>query len=242
MSKTLEETEDEIVACSERVLQRLTAEFQALKSSQSSLASSFAFGFANSQGRLGPDGGPHPAAPVKYLIHARGHVKKFYPFLPYLSGPKRVFEIGVGPGHLFKILRDCFDVDVYGCDIEFDKTIVYREIRRELGIADRVLEYAVRAYSEIPIPTDCEGLFAFWTAFNTSWGVNEHHWFLDFCKERLVGPKLVALRFNRAGFTDKPEVIDFYEKNAVVPIGRLLRDPAVPQQHVDNFCVISLAN
>ena len=46
-----------------------------------------------------------------------------------------MFEIGVGPGYLFSILRG-LGVEMSGCDVPEKENPAFYELRKELGIAD----------------------------------------------------------------------------------------------------------
>ena len=226
--------EDDVERVSREVLVQMQGEFERLKSDDPAMARSFEFGFANAYGELASDGSSHHQAPVKYLIKARSHVRKFYRFLPHIAHVSSVFEIGVGPGHLLKLLRDGFDVDIHGCDIEFERTMVYDRLRRALGIDRHVQEHVVTPYTEIPIRAGTEAVLAFWTAFNTKWKVREHEWFLDFLGERLCGRKLVAIRFNPKGFNDNPDVERLYHRRGNFPLNETASELG------GNFCVLEL--
>src|SRR4051794_24094267 len=55
---------------------------------------------------------------MKYIRSVEGHVRKWRLFTPYMSGLRKAFEIGVGPGYLFRIMIDLYGTDMRGCDLD----------------------------------------------------------------------------------------------------------------------------
>jgi len=243
----LEHAEAGAIKAAGRVLQRLEKEYREYKITQPERAAEYFLSLVPAQLARWKSGSivetsdciEEPNA-MKYLRHPRGHVHKFARFLPFMADATRIFEIGVGPGFMFRLLMDVYDADMHGCDLDPNKNVIFRELRRELKIDDRVQEHRVAPQQEIPIPPETEALVSFWTVFNFKWGISDHRWFLDFCSERLSGEKKVVLLFNSKGFDDKPEVKRLYHQLGTFP----LRDPGKPVTSdytvEDAFCILHL--
>ncbi len=192
----------------------------------------FNLGVANARGELGSDGGPQAAAPIKYVRYPKFHVQKNHCFLEHMSflSGKKVYEIGVGPGYLFLLLKELVGCKIYGCDIDVETMEVYRRIRNSLGIQELVREHRITYNQDLGIESNTEAVIAFWTVFCKKWDVAEHEWFLNECRRQLVGEKVVILRFNNEGYLDRPSVKDYYDRISEQP---LIDDP--------NFRVVRLA-
>lgn len=206
-----------ILSAAQEVDAQLRAEFERLMRTDPQAAMSPALGFANHRGELGPDGFA-PSAMMKYVADAESYIRRFYAFLPFFAGLEKVYELGVGPGYLLLMLREVLGIDARGCDIGLADKAVFREVRRALGLEPHVEEFAVRASFPLPVEPGTQAICAFYTVFNDNWGVAEHQWFLEECRRVLSGPKLVILRLNPHGFTDRPEVFDFYHARADFPL------------------------
>jgi hypothetical protein len=165
--------------------------------------------------------------PIKYARDPERYVKRFLQYVPYLIGIESFFEIGVGPGFLFKIIKDVLGKRISGVDIRCREEDVYREFRQGLGIEDLVSEHAVTAGHPLPIPAGTEAVIAFFTVFNEHWTQADHEWFLDDCSSKLTGRRLVMLRFNPRGFEDNEAVRRLYARRGTFP---LRPDP--------NFCIV----
>ncbi len=176
----------------------------------------------------------------KYLDRAQGHIRKWKQFMPHLDGFASAYEIGVGPGSLFALLRELKGVAMRGCDTDPDETVVFRELRREIGIADLVDNHAVRRRQPLPLPEGAEAVLGFYTTFSRKFSVEDWQWLLDFCRERLAGDKLILLVPNPKSF-GREGVNEFFRKRAEFP----LRDPKVPEErqlwHERAFLRLSLA-
>jgi hypothetical protein len=169
------------------------------------------------------------STPIKYAIDPPRFLRRFREYLPWLAGIGSLFEIGVGPGFLFHILRTAYGAQITGVDVDFSREWVYRDFRRALMIDHLVAERPVVSGEAIPIPPGAEAVIGFFTVFNEHWGVSDHQWFLDECAAKLSGKRLVILRFNPKGFDDAPEVRTWYRLRGDFP---LASDP--------NFCIVSL--
>jgi hypothetical protein len=169
------------------------------------------------------------STPIKYAIDPPRFLYRFRQYLPWLAGIPSYFEIGVGPGFLFHILRTVLGAEITGVDVDFSREWVYREFRRALEIDHLVTELPVISGQPIPIPAGAQAVIGFFTVFNERWGVSDHQWFLDECAAKLSGKRLVILRFNPKGFDDAPEVRDWYRRRGDFP---LASDPS--------FCIVSL--
>lgn len=161
---------------------------------------------------LGPDGGPHDHGRLKYVLDPKKHIRRHYRYLPYLTDLKgaKAFEIGVGVGYLFALMEGMLEARMSGCDVHVEERRVFREMREHLGIHDRVIEHEVAAGRDIPLPEGTEGVVSIWTGFNNEWGLDEHKWFIDHLRGKLVGERIVAIRFNSAGYDGAPGVRDYF--------------------------------
>src|ERR1700753_3570311 len=112
----------EIIAAARRVCARFDAEYERLSKEDAEGASKHYWSLVPSQLNLKEtakalEGRANEPQAMKYLRRAGGHVKKWNRFLPYLAGFKKVFEIGVGPGYLFKTMIEYYGTDMRGCDL-----------------------------------------------------------------------------------------------------------------------------
>jgi hypothetical protein len=155
---------------------------------------------------------------MKYIRSVEGHVRKWRSFTPYLSGLRKAFEIGVGPGYLFHIMIEVYGTDMRGCDLEPSKNRVFRDLREELGLSDRVMTHKVVARQDIPIPEGSEAVLGFWTVFTETFSLDDHKWFVAQCREKLVGPKKLALLFNTRGYDERPEIFKWYQTLGAFPL------------------------
>jgi hypothetical protein len=155
---------------------------------------------------------------MKYIRSVEAHVRKWRLFVPYLSGLRKAFEIGVGPGYLFRIMMDLYGTDMGGCDLDPAKNRVFRDLREELGLSARVMTHKVVAGRDIPIPDGAEAVLGFWTVFTETFSLNDHKWFVAQCREKLVGPKRLALLFNTRGYDECPEIFDWYRTFGEFPL------------------------
>ena len=238
MDQQLAEIEAKLVKAAVRVRNRLDQEYESLKLTSPDDAGLFYHNLVPSN-RIYAGEIDEPVA-MKYLRHATGHVHKWVPILPFLSGLRKVYEIGVGPGYLFRMMMDYYSTDMVGCDIDPRKNLIFDKLRNELGIADRVQLHRVISGHDIPIPEGTEGLCAFWTVFNFGWSVADHAWFIEHCREKLVGEKRLVLLFNARGYDDQPEIQEFYRNRARFPF---LESDIAPRFHPRDknaFCVLNL--
>jgi len=234
----LSEIEQPIVAAANLVCKRFDDEYEKLKQVAPEEASAYFLGLVPSH--LSREGKIHEPKAMKYIRRPHGHVHKWSYFLPYLNGLKKAYEIGVGPGYLFRLMIDYYSTNMTGCDLDASKNIIFRELRKQLGIADRVQEHKVTAGQEIPIPAGSEAIFGFWTVFNRTWTVDDHAWFLDHCREQLVGDKKVVLLFNDVGFDDCPEIQSFYRSRAEFPLLKDERALKMAPRDKNAFCILHL--
>lgn len=225
---------EELISAGERVGERLAAEFERLRALGDPEALSSRLGFASTvEGSdtpmLSEDGSRWPAAPVKYAIEARRNVEMWKEFLPYLQGFSAIFEIGVGPGYLFRLLMDLFGTRMTGCDIELDQRGVYDAIREELGIKPLVREHFVARRVSTPITPGAEAVIAFALVFDYGfrpedysrwlWTVEDHEWFLRDIARQLTGRRQLICRFNkRWPKSENREVVHFYRRIGIQPI------------------------
>ena len=149
----------------------------------------------------------------KYVRNPKEQLRRNYRYLPLMEKyrGRKIFEIGVGPGYFFKLLQSLISSEISGIDRDINERVVFRELRKEFSIFDKVFEHRVEARKSIPIPKETEVIVAFRTTFNRRWNVEDHKWFLKDCFAQMSGDKAVILGFNRRGYMDNPEVKEFYE-------------------------------
>lgn len=183
---------------------------------------------------------------MKYVRSVEGHVRKWRTFTPYLSGLRKAFEIGVGPGYLFHIMIEVYGTDMRGCDIDPAKNRVFHDLREELGLSDRVMTHKVVARQDIPIPEGSEAVLGFWTVFTETFSLDDHKWFVAQCREKLVGPKKLVLLFNTRGYDERPEIFRWYQTIGAFPLlaeeAGVVGEPpkAVNPRDKRAFCVAEL--
>ncbi len=208
--------EESLVAAAERVLARLRRELDEQGGAAAKARTLKRLGFAGKDGMLGPDG-YDPRAPVKFLVDARRYVHDDAHYLTFFRDLRKVFEIGVGTGYLFAMLKTLLGIDMHGVDIDLEKSVVFRDMRKEIGIADAVSEHRVMPRRPLPIPPGTEAVTAFRTMFNQGWSVADHEWFLADCAEKLSGRKLVIVNFNERPFRADPGVVALYQRRGTLP-------------------------
>lgn len=177
----------------------------------------------------------------KYLVNAPAQIHKNTRFLRYFAGSSQVFDVGVGPGFLMKLLIEAQGLRVFGCDVESGKTLVFDELRKELGLEPFVQTHRVRPRQPIPIPEGCDTLMAFRASFCDFYTTADYDWLFDHCRERLVGPKRIVLLLNGRSY-EVEGVKDYFRRRAEFP----LWDPSIPEamhgSRVESlFCQLSLA-
>ncbi len=155
---------------------------------------------------------------MKYIRFVEAHVRKWRHFTPYMSGLRKAFEIGVGPGYLFRIMIDLYGTDMRGCDLNPAMNRVFRDLREELGLSARVMTHKVVARQDIPIPDGSEAVLGFWTVFTETFSLDDHKWFVAQCREKLVAPKKLVLLFNARGYDECSEVFEWYQTFAEFPL------------------------
>jgi len=155
---------------------------------------------------------------MKYIRSVEAHVRKWRLYTPYLSGLRKAFEIGVGPGYLFRIMIDLYATDMRGCDLDPAKNRIFRDLREELGLSARVMIHKVVAGRDIPIPDGSEAVLGFWTVFTEAFSLDDHKWFVAQCREKLVGPKKLVLLFNTRGYDERPEIFEWYRTFGEFPL------------------------
>lgn len=218
-----------IVAAGDRVAGRFRTHFDALLAAGSPDIRDRHLGFAGPNGELGPNNTPWPAAPFKYAIDVRAWVERHSNYLPFFAGVTSAFELGVGPGILFTLLKDALGIRISGIDVDVDRLAVFRAMRDELGISSLVSEHCVTAYRDIPIPAGTDAVVAFWTMFDLEWGVSEHRWFVDHCRAKEA--RRLFFRFNKT--TPSDDVRAFYESVG----GRFQKASKVMKR---KFCIVEL--
>lgn len=176
----------------------------------------------------------------KYLDRASDHIVKWAELLPHLTGFRRGYEIGVGPGSLFRLLTDLKCVTMRGCDTDPDEAIVFRELRKQIGIDALVDAHPVQRREPMPLREGTDALLGFYTTFSRKFSIADWEWLFDFCRERMTGDKLVFLILNPKSW-GREEVEEFFRLRGEFP----LSDPAIPIRdqlwHQQVFCRLSLA-
>ena len=218
------EIEAEIIEAVKRVEAGYHQEQQQLALTDPNAAADFFRTIAPSRQRLQAD--VDEPRVMKYIRSVEAHVRKWRLYTPYMSGLRKAFEIGVGPGYLFRIMMDLYGTDMRGCDLSPAKNRVFRDLREELGLTARVMNHKVVAGKDIPIPDGSQAVLGFWTVFTETFSLDDHKWFVAQCREKLRGPKKLVLLFNGRGYDECPEIFKWYRTFAEFP---LLREGA----HVD---------
>ena len=215
-----EEIEQELIAAASEVYGSMQKEFDKYRLEGNPEIYNKHFGYANSDGELGPNFSPWLTAPIKYVRYPQKHIQSNYVFIENLGAleGKKLFEIGVGPGYTFTLLEKHLSAEMLGVDINIETQRVYSAMRAKLGIDKKVFEFRVEKYKPIPIPKNTEAVLAFATVFHRSWTVDEHRWFIEDVASKLVGEKLLVLRFNSRGFRDNQPVYEFYSDSSEQPI------------------------
>ena len=225
--EAFDQVQRELVAAAGRVRGRLEAHLEELRRTDPAKAEDF-------WERLTPEWKD------KYCDRAGEHIAKWREFMPHLDGFAQAYEIGVGPGSLFRLLTDLKGVRMWGCDADPEHSIVFRELRKEVGISDRVDNFPVQRRTPVPIPEGTEALMGFYTTFSRKFSVQDWEWLLDFCRERLVGEKWIVMLPNPKSF-GREGVAEFFRRKADFP----LLDPKVPEEsqlwHNRVFCRFRLA-
>lgn len=235
--------EAEIIEAAKRVEARYHQEQQQLALTDPNAAAEFFRGIAPSRQRL-KENVDEPRV-MKYIRSVEAHVRKWRIYTPYMTGLRKAFEIGVGPGYMFRIMIDLYGTDMRGCDLSPTKNRVFRDLREELGLSARMMTHKVVARQDIPIPDGSEAVLAFWTVFNQTFSLDDHKWFVAHCREKLVGPKKLVLLFNAPGYDDRPEIFEWYRTFGEFPLltdGAGVRGPREeinPRDRVA-FCVAEL--
>jgi hypothetical protein len=208
--------EAEIIEAAKRVEARYHQEQQLLALSDANAAAAFFRAIVPSSKRL--DANVDEPRVMKYIRSAEPHVRKWRLFTPYMSGLRKAFEIGVGPGYLFRLMIDLYGTDMRGCDLDPAKNRVFRDLREELGLSARVMTHKLVAHQDIPIPEGSEAVLAFWTVFTETFSLDDHKWFVAHCREKLVGPKKLVLLFNTRGYDECPEIFEWYQTFGEFPL------------------------
>jgi hypothetical protein len=173
------------------------------------------------------DGGLWPSGAAKYALEVRRNAEMWRPMVPFMQGIGAAFELGVGPGYLFKYMQELFGTRMSGCDVRLDRKTVYDLIRGELGIRGLVVDHPVFRGVSTPVTPGCDAVLAFATVFDKEyledgtsrvWDVEDHRWFLADLARQLVGPRKLIVRFNRRWLKDNQEVIRFYRSIGTRPI------------------------
>ncbi len=224
-NEALDEAETALIAAANRVRGSLEAELESLRRSDPHSAKRFLASW-------------NPNWAKKYLHNAEAKVRKWRRFFPHLAGVRQAYEIGVGPGYLFRLLMDVYGVQLSGCDVEPGHTLVFEALRQELGIAHLVETHRVRPRREIPITEGSEAMLAFLTSFCETYSVADYRWLLDHCRERLSGDKQVLILFNARCF-EVDGVQQFFQRNAEFPL--LGEHQAASKPHAAAFCRVRLA-
>jgi hypothetical protein len=224
---------DILIDAGERVGERLTTEFEMLRAMYDPAALSPRLGFARSgvapgAAMLSEDGSRWPSAPAKYAVEARSSVEKWREFLPLLGGINAAFEIGVGPGYLFRLMMDLHGTRMTGCDVEISQRGVYDAIRSELGIRHLVHEHFVAKRVSTPITPGAEAVLAFAMVFDYGfhedgsrwiWTVEDHEWFLHDLARQTTGHRRLICRFNKRWLkSDNRDVVLLYRRIGIQPM------------------------
>ncbi|HEY5411347.1 MAG TPA: sulfotransferase family 2 domain-containing protein [Caulobacteraceae bacterium] len=219
--------QQDLVAAAQQVRQRIEAHYEHLLRTDPE-------GAADYHRRL------TPMWKDKYLDRAPEHIAKWAELLEHLDGFRQGYEIGVGPGSLFRLLTDLKQVAMRGCDTEPDETIVFRELRKQLGIAELVDAHAVQRRTPMPIAEGTDALLGFYTTFSKDFSVPDWEWLFDYCRERMVGDKLVYLIPNPKSY-NQDGVAAFFRQRAEFPLLDIPTPGRAKQWHEKTFLRLSLA-
>ncbi len=220
----LQSTVDRINEVGARVEKAFVSEFERLKAEGSAQGFDIRFGFANGLGKLDTD-----RTAIKFVLRSNHFVTQKVRYLPYFKDVTSAFDIGVGPGHLFVLLQDVMGISVRGVDVANGPgEFLYRTLWQELGIADRVSIFAVRAGVDVPIPENTQAVLAFGPVFEKSWGEKEHSWFVEMCRSH--GAQRLYWHFNKRDNFE--EIVGYYRKWGAEFPREHLRDPG--------FCILRL--
>ncbi len=182
-----------------------------------------------------------PTWAAKYISNASGQINKLSGFLPYFTGVRQAYDVGVGPGFLARLLMDAQGVRLFGCDVEPGGTLVFEELRKELGLEQCVQIHTVQPRQPIPIPEGCDTLIGFRASFSEGYTPADYQWLFDHCRERLTGDKRVVWLLNSASY-EVEGVKDFFLRRAEFPLWDSTIPEAMHKQRVESlFCQLSLA-
>ena len=216
----------DLLAGASRVRRRIDKFIERLRDEDPRRAASF-------ERRLNPDWAH------KYLDLAAMQVRKWPMFMPHLTGFSRGYEIGVGPGYLFRLLMEVRGTEMRGCDVDPARAVVFRELRREFGITDLVDIHKVEPRQEIPIAEGSDALLAFFTSFCECFSLDDYRWLFDHCRERLSGDKQVFLLLNPRCY-DAAGLDAFLRRHAEFPLLDRTRPEAEQRHRTRAFCRLSL--
>lgn len=195
---------------SDRIGVRFATEFDRLMRDDPKAIHDKRWGFTDPTGAVSFERGP-----IKYALHARKHMLLKLTYLPYLKDFLCAFDVGVGTGQTFMLLRDALNIEVTGLDApDAEGAFIYRDFRRALRIADDVTLAHVVAHKDVPIPAG-SSVLCMWSIFDRGWGIEEHAWFVDMCRRR--GAERLVWRFNMLNAPER--ILAFYrqEMGATAP-------------------------
>lgn len=198
--------EPRLRAAAALVAAELTKQFEDAAAANSAEIYSRRLGFASENGELAADGARWPTAPIKYVLDVDHHLGNIRPIIPHFSGVRSAFEIGVGPGYLMRWLIDAYGMEITGCDVELEERGVYRALRRELQVADRVCEHWVRKGEDLPIPKGTEAVIAFSPVYDQGWTPDDHLRFFRLLASH--GVDRLYLRLNRHHREIRPFIVE----------------------------------
>lgn len=215
----------ELIRVGHEVRDEFNERFKAAVKAEDPIAYSFELGFGNRPEDIGPQGFD-PKAPIKFAFKAPEHVGVVKRYLPFFRDVRSAYEIGVGAGYLLRGLIDVYDMDARGCDVQIKTRGVYREIRKRLGITDRVEEQKVVSHVPIRLPANTEAVICFLPVFDRDWSLDEYQWFHD--ELRRLRVSTVFWRLNR----NEPAVRDYLTSiGGAFPV----------KEDANRFCIVPLS-
>jgi hypothetical protein len=194
----------------DRIGAHFTAEYERLLKDNPDAVHDKRYGYADKEGVVNFERGP-----IKYAINARKHMQLKLRYLPFLKDIRSAFDIGVGSGQMFQLLRDALGVGVTGIDSpEAEGAFLYEAFRKALSIVNDVGMFNVTAGVDVPIPRGA-AVLCLWPIFDRGWTIDEHIWFVDMCRRR--GAERVIWRFNTINASEA--ILSLYRErtNAVAP-------------------------